>query len=199
MFEKALPLEPNSSRTLLSMELSRQEYWSGQLFPSPGNLPNPGIEPGPPTLQADSLPSEPPGKPMNTLLSHFSRVPVRPHRWQPTRLPCPWDSSGKNIGVGCHFPLQCMKLKSESEVAQSCLTLSDPMDCSLPGSSIRGIFQARILEWGAITFSAMNILARSLLYFETAMNLWTQGGGEVEGTTHWESSIDIYTVCIDSY
>ena len=75
---------------------------------------------------------------------------VRPHRRQPTRLCCPWDSPGKNIGVGCHFLLQCMKVKSESEVAQSCPTLSDPMDCSPPGSSIHGIFQARILEWGAI-------------------------------------------------
>ena len=71
---------------------------------------------------------------------------------QPTRLPHPWDSPGKNTGVGCHFLLQCMKVKSESEVAQSCLTLSDPMDCSLPGS-IHGIFQARVLEWGAIAFS----------------------------------------------
>ena len=61
---------------------------------------------------------------------------VRPHRRQPTRLPHPWDSPGKNIGVGCHFLLQCMKVKSESEVTQLCLTLSDPMDCSLPGSSI---------------------------------------------------------------
>ena len=75
---------------------------------------------------------------------------VRPHRQQPTRLPHPWDSPGKNTGVGCHFLLQCMKVKSESQVAQSCLTLSDPMDCSLPGSSIHGIFQARVLEWGAI-------------------------------------------------
>ena len=73
--------------------------------------------------------------------------------WQPTRLPRPWDSPGKNTGVGCHFLLQCMKVKSESEVAQSCLTLSDPMDCSPPGSSIHGIFQARVLEWGAIAFS----------------------------------------------
>ena len=78
---------------------------------------------------------------------------VRPHRWQPTRLPCPWDSSGKNTGVGCHFLLQCMKVKSESEVAQSCLTLSDPMDGSLPGSSVHGIIQARVLEWVAIAFS----------------------------------------------
>ena len=76
-----------------------------------------------------------------------------PHRWQPTRLPHPWDSPGKNTGVGCHFLLQCMKVKSESEVAQSCSTLSDPMDCSPPGSSIHGIFQARVLEWGAIGFS----------------------------------------------
>ena len=78
---------------------------------------------------------------------------VRPHRRQPTRLPCPWDSPGKNTGVGCHFLLQCMKVKSESEVAQLCLTLRDPMDCSPPGSSIHGIFQARVLEWGAIVFS----------------------------------------------
>ena len=79
---------------------------------------------------------------------------MRPHRRQPTRLPRPWDSPGKNTGVGCHFLLQCMKVKSESEVAQSCLTLSNPMDCSPPGSSIHGIFQARVLEWGAIAFSA---------------------------------------------
>ena len=78
---------------------------------------------------------------------------VRAHRQQPTRLPRPWDSPGKNTGVGCHFLLQCMKVKSESEVAQLCPTLRDPMDCSRPGSSIHGIFQARVLEWGAITFS----------------------------------------------
>ena len=67
---------------------------------------------------------------------------VRPHRRQPTRLPRPWDSPGKNTGVGCHFLFHCMKVKSESEVVQSLLTLSDPMDCSLPGSSAHGIFQA---------------------------------------------------------
>ena len=77
-----------------------------------------------------------------------------PHRRQPIRLPCPWDSQGKNTGVGCHFLLQGMRVKSESEVAQLCLTLSDPMDCSSPGFSIHGIFQARVLEWGAIAFSA---------------------------------------------
>ena len=59
---------------------------------------------------------------------------VRPHRRQPTRLPRPWDSPGKNTGMGCHFLFQCIKVKSESEVAQSCPTLSDPMDCSPPGS-----------------------------------------------------------------
>ena len=78
---------------------------------------------------------------------------VRPHRRQPTRLPRPWDSPGKNTGVGCHFLLQCVKVKSESEVAQSCPTLSHRMDCSPPGSSVHGIFQARVLEWGAIAFS----------------------------------------------
>ena len=79
---------------------------------------------------------------------------VQPHRLPPTRLLCPWDSPGKNTGVGCHFLLQCMKVKSESEVAQSCLTLSDLMDCSLPGSSVHGNFQAGVLEWDAIAFSA---------------------------------------------
>ena len=69
---------------------------------------------------------------------------VRPHRRQPTRLPHPWDSPGKNNGAGCHFLLQCMKVKSESEVAQSRLTLSNPMDCSLPGSSVHGIFQTQV-------------------------------------------------------
>ena len=72
----------------------------------------------------------------------------------PPGSPVPGSQSpGKNTGVGCHFFLQCMKVKSESEVAQSCPTLSDPMDCSLPGSSVHGIFQARVLEWGAIAFS----------------------------------------------
>ena len=78
---------------------------------------------------------------------------VRPHRWQPTRLPHRWDSPGKNTGVGCHFLLQCMKGKSQSEVAQSRPTLSDPMDRSPPGSSVHGIFQAGVLEWGAFAFS----------------------------------------------
>ena len=78
---------------------------------------------------------------------------VRPHGLQPTRLLRPWDSPGKNTGAGCHFLLQCMKVESESEVTQSCLTLSDPMDCSPPGSSIHGIFRATVLEWGAIAFS----------------------------------------------
>ena len=76
-----------------------------------------------------------------------------PHSRPPTRLPHPWDSSGKNTGVGCHFLLQCMKVKSEREVTQSCPTLCDPMNCSPTGSSIHGIFQVRGLEWGAIAFS----------------------------------------------
>ena len=82
---------------------------------------------------------------------------VPPHRWQATRLPSPSDSPGKNTGVGCHFLLQCTKVKSESEVAQSCPTLSDPKDCSLPGFSIHGSFQARVLEWGAFAFSKIYI------------------------------------------
>ena len=90
------------------------------------------------------------------LLSRLSRVQLcATPETAPTRLPRPWDSPGKNTGAGCHFLLQCMKVKSESEVAQSCLIPTDPMDCSLPGSSVRGIFQARVLEWVAIAFSEM--------------------------------------------
>ena len=88
------------------------------------------------------------------LLSRFS--PVRLCATPQTaarRLPRPWDSLGKNTGVGCHFLLQCMKVKSESEVTQLCPTVRDPMDCSPPGSSAHGVFQARVLEWGAIAFS----------------------------------------------
>ena len=90
------------------------------------------------------------------------------HRWQPTRLPRPWDPPGKNTGVGCHFLLQCMKVKSASKVTQSCPTLSDPVDWSPPGSSIHGIFQARVLEWGAIAFSSawkwkVNVKSLSLI------------------------------------
>ena len=88
---------------------------------------------------------------------------VRPHKRQPTRLPRPWDSPGKNTGVGCHFLLQCRKVKRESEVAQSCPTLSDPMDCSPPGSAVPGIFQARVLEWGANCL--LPSLVRCLLKF----------------------------------
>ena len=83
---------------------------------------------------------------------------VQAHRRQPTRLLCPWDSPGKNTGVGCHFLLQCVKVKSESEVAQSCPTLHNPMDFGPPGSSIHGILQARVLEWGAIAFSEKQVL-----------------------------------------
>ena len=80
---------------------------------------------------------------------------MRPHRQQPTRLPHPWDSPVKNTGVVCHFLLQCMEVKSESEDIQSYPTLRHPMDCSPPGSSVHGIFQARVLEWGAIAFSSI--------------------------------------------
>ena len=97
----------------------------------------------------------------------------KPGVLQSTRLPCPWDSPGKNTGVGCHFLLQCMKVKSESEVAQSCPTLSDSVDCSPLGPSTHGIFQARGLEWGAVAFSEnilnLNILLLNL-YFSLRKN-----------------------------
>ena len=88
---------------------------------------------------------------------------VRPHRWQPTRLRHPWDSPGKNTGVGCHFLLQCMKVKSESEVTQQCPTLRVPMDCSPPGSSVHGICRARVLEWVDRSFSGKYFLLKQSL------------------------------------
>ena len=96
---------------------------------------------------------------------------MRPHRRQPTRLPRPWDSPGKNTGVGCHFLLQCMRVKSESEGSQSCLTLSHPMDCSPSGSSIHGIFRAIVLEWGAIAFSHVSTIPMvNFMVFESYLN-----------------------------
>ena len=90
---------------------------------------------------------------------------VRPHGLQPTRLLCPWDSPGKNTEVGGHFLLQCMKVESESEVVQSCPTLHDLMDCSPPGSSIHGIFQARVLECSAIAFSIGELYPSPIRYY----------------------------------
>ena len=101
-------------------------------------------------------------------------------------LSCPWDSPGKNTGLGCHFLLQCMKVKSEREVAQSCPTLSDPMDCSPPGSSAHGIFQARVLEWGAIAFStpyACDCIKR--FPYITSPNLHNTFPTHRKPTTHW--------------
>ena len=97
------------------------------------------------------------------LLSRFSHVRLcaTSYRWQPSRLCCPWDSPGKNTGVGCHFLLQCVKVKSESEVTESCPTPSNPMDCSPPGSSVHGIFQAGVLEWGAIAILYQNTITFS--------------------------------------
>ena len=130
----------------LSLRFSRQEHWSGLPFPSP-------------THESKKW------KWSRSVVSDS----VRPHRRQPIRLPCPWDSPGKNTGVGCHFLLQLMKVKSESEVTQSCPTLSDPMNCSLPGSSVHGIFQTGILEWGAMAFSEGLIMSPQM---SVCKNLW---------------------------
>ena len=112
---------------------------------------------------------------------------LRSHRRQATRLPRPWDSPGKNTGVGFHFLLQCIKVKSESEVAQSCPTLSDPMHCSPPGSSVHGIFQARVLEWVAISFSnagKWKVKVKSLSRVQLLGTSWTAAhppGSSVHG------------------
>ena len=146
------------------MKFSRQEYWRGLPFPSPGNLLHPGTEAS--FLESSALAGR-----FFTSASPTAAAAAKslqscptlcdPRDSSPTRLPRPWDSPGKNTGVGCHCLLQCMKVKRESEVAQSCPTLSDPMDCSPPDSSIHGIFQARVLEWGAIAFSERILTARS--------------------------------------
>ena len=130
--------------------------------------------------------------------------PVRPHRRQPTRLPRPWDSPGKNTGVGCHFLLQCMKVKSESEVAQSCSTLCDPTDCSLLGFSAYGIFQARVLEWGAIAFSSSQATHYLIMYFITwilnfIMKMKRHSGGEqldVSMDLYWCTVLHAYIIIV---
>ena len=117
---------------------------------------------------------------------------VQPHRRQPTRLPHPWDSPGKNTGVGCHFLLQCMKVKSRSEVAQSCPTLRDPIDCSLPGSSVHGIFQARVLEWGAIAFSGLSKskdVSRSMSFNNRWRRKWQPTPVLLPGKSHGQRSL----------
>ena len=111
---------------------------------------------------------------------------VQPHRRQPTRLPHPWDSPGRNTGVGCHFLLQCMKVKRESEVTQSCLTLSDPMDCIPPGSSAHGIFQARALEWVATAFSAHASITKISSFLSRLRTLFSYilGPPPIRGFSH---------------
>ena len=96
----------------------------------------------------------------------YCKVSVQPHRRQLTRLLHPWDSPGKNTGIGCHFLLQCMEVKIESEGTHSCSTLHDHMDGSLPGSSVHGIFQARVLEWGAIAYIYICINTYTHIYIQ---------------------------------
>ena len=147
----------------LSMGFSRQEYWRGLPFPSPGDLPDPVIEPAflmSPALAGGFFTTSATWEAQDLSVAAAAAKSLQscptlpPHIRQPTRFLCSWDSPGKNTGVGCHFLLQCIKVKSEIEVVPSCPTLHDPMDCSLPGSSVHGIFQARVLEWVAIAFSA---------------------------------------------
>ena len=98
------------------------------------------------------------------LLSRFSRVRLcDPTNGSPPGSPIPGILQARTLG--CHFLLQCMKVKSESEVTQSCLTPSDPKDCSLPGSSVHGIFQARVLEWGAIAFSESKLVGHKVYLY----------------------------------
>ena len=117
---------------------------------------------------------------------------MRPQRQQPTRLPRPWDSPGKNTGVACHFLLQCMKVKSEREVAQSFPTLN--VDCSLPGSSIHGIFQARVLEWGATYNSTISLQSMCLREMKTYTNTKTCAQMSIVSTNWWNKMWCSYTM-----
>ena len=140
------------------MEFSRQEHWSGLPFPPPGDLPDPGIEPtasAAPALAGGFFTTEPPRK---SLLSSAAAAakslqscPTLCDRVDssPSGSPVPGILQARTLEC-CHFLLQCMKVKSEIEVAHSCPTLGDPMNCSPPGSSVHGIFQVRVLEWSAI-------------------------------------------------
>ena len=155
--------------TIKSMEFSRPEYWSGYPFPSPGDLPNTGIEPRSPTLQVDSLPAEPEGKPLflKSFCKSLCLSPAAAKSLQSCPTLCdPTDGSPPGSRIPGILQARILewvaisfssawkwKVKSESEVAQSYPIPSNPMDCSLPGSSVHGIFQARVLEWVAIAFS----------------------------------------------
>ena len=139
----------------------RQEYWSGLPFPCPGDLPDPGIKTRSPALQADSLPTK------HLLLSHFLMSDsVRPIDASPPGLPVPGTLQARTLErVTISSPMH----ESDSEVVQSCLTLSDPIDCSLPGSSVHGIFQTSVLEWGAIAFSELST-REAQLYVDCCLN-----------------------------
>jgi len=123
---------------------------------------------------------------------------VWPNRRQPTRLPCPWDSPGKNTGVGCHFLLQCMKVKSESEVAKQCPTLSNPVDCSLPRSSVPGILQARGLEWGATAISTILRLPipNSYLMLMTQFRCYLFSEAFLDFFPGWQIQLHLVFPCI---
>ena len=140
--------ETAAHQALPSLGFSRQEHWSGLPFPSPMHAYSPDY-----CTQQGSHSN------MTATAKSLQSCPTLcvPTDGSPPGSPVPGILPGKNAGVGCHFLLQCMKVKSESKVAQSCPTLRDPMDCSLPGSSVHGIFQARILEWVAIAFSKFSI------------------------------------------
>ena len=143
-------------QALLSMKFPRQEYWSGLPFPSPRDLPNPGTDLGSPALQTDLSLTEPLLL-LLLLLSRFSRVrlcatPETAAHQAPPSL----GFSRQEHQSGLPFPSPMMKVKSESEVAQLCPTLSNPMNCSPLGSSVHEIFQARVLEWGATAFSGLS-------------------------------------------
>ena len=159
-----------SCQAPLSMGFSRQEYWSGLPCPPPGDLPDPGIEPASlasPALKSGSLPTEPPGKPISYLICLSTYLSVScwwcfsGESWM-IQILCVW---GGPFSYNTSYFLASLLLKEcwlstptlectlSCFVAQSCLTLCDPMDCSPPGSSVQGILQARILEWVSIPFS----------------------------------------------
>ena len=126
------------------------------------------------------------------LLSRFSRVRhCNPIDGQPTRLRHPWDSPGKNTGVGCHFLLQCMKVKSESEVAQSCPTFSDPMDCSLPGSSVHGFSRQEHAHIHLDKY--IRTYKHTCAYIQTHMHTHRQTHAHTHMCTHMHTCTQVHT------
>ena len=173
----ATPTDFVAHQASLSMEFSRQEYWSGLPFPFPEELPNPGNKSRSPALQADSLPFELQGSLYSESESRSVLTDsLRPHRRQPTRLRRPWDSPGKNSGVGCHFHLRCMKVKSESEASQSCSLLATPWTATYQAPPSMGF--SRQEYWSGVSLPSSH--GHAFFALPSSYSPWNSPGQNTE-------------------